>query len=178
MDVKRKKHREGTRGDLIKLINEETMLVNDPFFLKRLLINILIRNQPDKTIPRKESVPLLQTQSLIKREKKDVQTRDPLCIACSEDHLLDSVKIFMEKTLKERTKLLANKKQCYDQSMTSTHNAKTCKQRLLCRICQEYHPTEMHGYVKKVSEGNAESKDDTKHAGTCASVIGKNLTLK
>ena len=44
MDVKRKKHREGTRGDLIKLINEETMLVNDPFFLKRLLINILIRN--------------------------------------------------------------------------------------------------------------------------------------
>ena len=96
MDVKRKKHREGTRGDLIKLINEETMLVNDPFFLKRLLINILIRNQPDKTIPRKESVPLLQTQSLIKRGKKDVQTRDPLCIACSEDHLLDLCKIFME----------------------------------------------------------------------------------
>ena len=34
MDVKRKKHREGTLGDLIKLIHEETMLVNDPFFSK------------------------------------------------------------------------------------------------------------------------------------------------
>ena len=34
IDVKRKKHREVTLGDLIKLINEEAMLVNDPFFSK------------------------------------------------------------------------------------------------------------------------------------------------
>ena len=32
MDVRTKKHREGTLGDFIKLIHEETMLMNDPFW--------------------------------------------------------------------------------------------------------------------------------------------------
>ena len=178
IDVRRKEHREGTLGDFIKLIHQKTMLVNDPLFSKE-AVDQYTDKKSSKQDNSKKTISTFATNSKSdKEEKRDVQTRDPLCIACNEDHLLDSVKIFMEKTLKERTKLLANKKQCYDQSMTSTHNAKTCKQRLLCRICQEYHPTEMHGYVKKVSEGNAESKDDTKHAGTCASVIGKNFTLK
>ena len=88
---------------------------------------------------------------------------------------MDSCKIFIEKTLKERTKLLANKKLCYGcyQPMTSNHNAKTCKQRLLCRICKEYHPTGMHGYVKKASEEYTEYKDGTKDTVKCASVKGK-----
>ena len=34
MDVRRKEHREETLGDFIKLIHEETMLVNDPLFSK------------------------------------------------------------------------------------------------------------------------------------------------
>ena len=81
----------------------------------------------------------------------------------------------MEKTLNERTKLLANKKLCYGcyQPMTSNHNAKTCKQRLLYRICKDYHPTRMHGYVKKGSEEYTEYKDGTKDTLKCASVKGK-----
>ena len=76
----------------------------------------------------------------------------------------------MGKTLNERTKLLANKKLCYGcyQPMTSNHNAKTCKQRLLCRICKEYHPTGMHDYVKKATEKYTEPKDGTKDAVKCA----------
>ena len=57
--------------------------------------------------------------------------------------------------------------------MTSNHNAKTCKQRLLCGICKEYHPTGMHAYVTKASEENTESKDGTKDTVKCASVKGK-----
>ena len=34
MDVRRKEHREGTLGDFIKLVHEETMLMNDPLFSK------------------------------------------------------------------------------------------------------------------------------------------------
>ena len=34
IDVRRKEHREGTLGDFIKLIHEETMLVDDPLFSK------------------------------------------------------------------------------------------------------------------------------------------------
>ena len=48
-----------------------------PCLLKRLLISILLRNQVNKIIPRKESVPLLQTQS-DKEEKRAEQTRDTL----------------------------------------------------------------------------------------------------
>ena len=57
--------------------------------------------------------------------------------------------------------------------MTTTENAKTCKQRLLCRICKEYHPTGMHGYVKKASEECTESIYGTKDTVKCASVKGK-----
>ena len=57
--------------------------------------------------------------------------------------------------------------------MTSNQNAKNCKQRLLCRICKEYHPTGMHGYVKKASEEYTEYKNGTKDTMKCASVKGK-----
>ena len=77
-----------------------------PSLIKRLLISILIRNQSNKIIPSKESIHLLQTD---KEEKRDEQTRNPLCIACNENHIFDSCKIFVEKSLKERTKPLAKK---------------------------------------------------------------------
>ena len=34
MDIRRKEHREGILGDFIRLIHEETMLVNDSLFSK------------------------------------------------------------------------------------------------------------------------------------------------
>ena len=79
------------------------------------------------------------------------------------------------KDSKERTKLLVDKKLCCGcyQPMTSNHNPKTCKQRLLCRICKEYQPTGMHSYVKKASEENTESEDGTRDTVKCASVKGK-----
>ena len=62
--------------------------------------------------------------------------------------------MFREKTLKERIKLLANKKLCYGcyQPITSNQNAKTCKERLPCRTCKECLPIGMYGYIKKASE--------------------------
>ena len=111
MDVRRKEHREGSLDDFIKLIYEETMLVNDPLFSKE-TVDQYTGNKSGKQDNSKKRISTLATNS-DKEEKKDVQTRDPLCIACNEDHLLDSCKIFMEKTLQERTKLLANKKLCY-----------------------------------------------------------------
>ena len=175
MDVRTKEHREGTLGDFIKLIHEETMLVNDPLFSKE-AVDQYADNKSSKQDNSKKRISTFATNSKAdKEEKRDIQTRDPLYITCNNDHPLDSCKILMEKTLKERTKLLANKKLCYGcfQPMTSNHNAKTCKQRLLCRICKEYHLTGMCGYVKKASEECTECKDDTKDTVKCASVKGK-----
>ena len=63
---------------------------------------------------KKLRVCIFATNSKLDKEKeRNVQIRDPLCIACNEDHPLDLCKIFMEKTLNQQTKILANKKLCY-----------------------------------------------------------------
>ena len=108
MDVRRKEHREETLGDFIKLIHKEVMLVNDPLFSKE-----AADQYTDKKLSKqnnsKKRITTFATNSKINEEGKiHAQTRGPLCIACNGDHLLDSCKIFIEKTLKERTTLLAN----------------------------------------------------------------------
>ena len=70
-----------------------------PCLLKRLLISILLRNQVNKIIPRKESVPLLQTQS-DKEEKRAEQTR---YIACKEGHHLDQCKTLWKRLLRKES---------------------------------------------------------------------------
>ena len=44
-----------------------------------------------------------------KEEKRDVQIRDPLCIACNKNHPLNLCKIFMEKT-KARNQTIGQQK--------------------------------------------------------------------
>ena len=84
----------------------------------------------------------------------------------------------MEKSPKERTKILAKRKfyfGCY-QSMTENHNGKSYKQRLVCRVCFELHPTEMHDYMKRKTNedhDNAQPKEPGTDRVKCASVNGK-----
>ena len=108
-------------GDFIKLIHEETMLVHDPLFSKESVDQYTDKKSSKQDNSKKRISGFATNSKSDKEEKRDVQTRDPVCIACHKDHLLDSCKICMEKTLKERTKLLANKKLCYGcyQPMTS-----------------------------------------------------------
>ena len=109
MDVRTKEHREGTLGDFIKLIHEETTLVNDPLFSKE-AVDPYTDKKLSKQDNSKKRINTFATHSKSdKDQKRDVQTRDPLCVACNEDYLLHSCMVFMEKTLKKRTKLLADK---------------------------------------------------------------------
>ena len=55
--------------------------------------------------------------------------------------------------------------------MTSNHNAKTCKQRLLCGICKS--TIQQECMLMSRTEENTESKDGTKDTVKCASVKGK-----
>ena len=109
MEIRRKEHKERTLGDFIKLIHEETMLVNNPLFSKEAVDRYTDKKSSKQDNSKKRISNFATNSKSDKEEKRNVQTRDPLCIACNKDHLLDSCKIFMEKTLKERTKLLANK---------------------------------------------------------------------
>ena len=57
----------------------------------------------------------------------------------------------MEKSPKEKKKILAIGKLCFRcyQPMTENHNAKSCKQRLVCRLSFELHLTGMLDYMKR-----------------------------
>ena len=149
-----------------KLIHEETILVNDPLFSKEAVDQYTDKKLSNQDNSKKRISTYATNSKSDKEEKRDVQTRDPLCIACNKDHLLDSCKIFVEKTLKERIKLLANKELLWP----VTTMPKPAGEDYFAGFAKS---TGMHGYVKKASEENAESKDGTKVTVKCASVKGK-----
>ena len=84
----------------------------------------------------------------------------------------------MEKSPKERTKILAKAKLYFkcNEPMTENHDVKSCKQRLVCRLCFELHSSGMHDYMKRKTN---EDRNNTKprELGTdtvkCDSVNGK-----
>ena len=174
MDVRRKEHREGTLDDFNKLIHEQTMLMNDALFSKEAGHQYTNKKSSKQDNSNKRISTFATNPKSDKENKRNVQTRYH-CLLHATKTIFWIHARFLWKRLVERTKLFANKKLCYGgyQPMTSIRNTKTCKQRLLCRICQEYHPAGMQFYVKKVSQGNTESKDDTKDTAKCALVKGK-----
>ena len=54
----------------------------------------------------------------------------------------------MNKSIEDRSKFLVKNKLCYGCYMpiSSEYNARSCKQRRVCTICKEKHPTGLHGY--------------------------------
>ena len=89
---------EMTIGDFVKLIHEQAMLMNDPLFSKEAVDQYTYKKSSKQDNSKKTISTFATNPKSDKEEKRDVQTRDPLCIACNKDHLLDSCKIFMEKT--------------------------------------------------------------------------------
>ena len=106
------------------------------YFQKVPLIKIRRRNKSTLNEHPKKRLSSYAVKS--KKDQKDEQQRKERCLIC-------------EKSPKERTKILAKGKLCFRwfKPMTENHNAKSCRQRLVCRLCFELHPTGMHGYMKK-----------------------------
>ena len=54
----------------------------------------------------------------------------------------------MQKLVEDRNKFLAKKKLCCGcyRPISSNHNARRCKQRRVCTVCKEKHPTGLHEY--------------------------------
>ena len=82
------------------------------------------RDQVGKKIQRKGLVSLLP----VRRKMTSVVCKRLKC------HILDTCEHFIEKTSKEKTKLLAKAKCCYAfyHPMSKNHNVKNCTQRLIC----------------------------------------------
>ena len=94
----------------------------------------------------------------------DSEFKKVQCPVCDESCGLENCSIFKDQTLEERSKILWKKKLCYGcySPVSQDHNAKTCKQRRTCKICKQFRPTGLQGYLpkKKRPKVTNDPKDD------------------
>ena len=172
LSIRRTHKRDPKLFDLLRFVEEQSMLVNDPLFSKERVKFFAETgsggwNQKQdqvvegrRILEKENSVNSYATGMLEKENKK------ASCQFCEGAHKLDEGEEIIKKTVEERSKLIGNKKLCYGclEPMTKEHNAKSCKQRLSCKTSQNSHPTVLQGYTKKVrSDTSTSVKSDIKN---------------
>ena len=88
---------------------------------------------------------ILNVQNQDKKEGLQV------CLFCKEHHHIDKCKKFSEIPLRERKDFFFDKFLCFGCASSRQHQAASCKNKLVCRVCSATHPTCLHQ-----PRGNAE----------------------
>ena len=163
MSIRRRYSREPDFADLIHFVEDEATLVNDPLFSKEALSGYV-----DKTeVPVKRK----QLKTHVITANEDTSRSQNSCPLCQRYHDKDKCEDFMKESVEDRSKFLAKYKLCYGCYMPISldHNARSCKQRRVCTICKEKHPTGLHGY-KHPRKGKLEdsSTNSNENSMTCA----------
>ena len=163
MSIRRRYSREPDFADLIHFVEDEATLVNDPLFSKEALSGYVDKRE----VPVKRK----QLKTYVIAANEDTSRLQNSCPLCQRDHDLDKCEDFMKKSVEDRSKFLAKNKLCYGcyTAISSGHNARSCKQRRVCTICKEKHPTGLHGY-KHPRKGKLEdsSTNSNENSMTCA----------
>ena len=83
---------------------------------------------------------------------------------CKKNYNIDNCKNFLELSVDERSRHLAKNKLSFGRydPITSNHSVKTCTKRIVCRECQNCHPTALSGYQYKKQNNAPEKNDDEK----------------
>ena len=132
--------RETDFADIIHFVDDEATLANDPIFSKEALSGYV-----DKKEARNQRKQLKTYLTAAEEKTEEIVN---ICQLCHKRHDLDSCPEYKKKSVEERSKFLFQKKLyygCYT-PISSEHNAQICKQRRVCEICSERHPTGLHGY--------------------------------
>ena len=132
--IRHPERREGKLSDLTDLADKETVLVNDPFFLRDAVSQFT--GKPDK-YDRTDRRQKLKTYTNETREGSEPVK----CPACDKNHDLEGCQAYLNKSLEDRSKFIYKSKLCYGclSSISKDHNAKKCKNRRSCKKCQEKH---------------------------------------
>ena len=134
--LRRSDERESELVDLIEMVDEETILVNDPLFSREAISQYV--NKPDKfnQQDKRKNVKSYLTETKIATETEEVSKRK--CPACDKNHDLDACQLYLAKPIEERCKFLFK-------TGKTDHTGKTCKKRRSCKICNEKYLTTLHG---------------------------------
>ena len=134
-------------------------VVNDPLFSKEPLKEYIDKNEK---VSKKRHTKTYVTQTSEQAKEKKDGSKLIECQICGDGHDRDDCSIFNGQTVEERSKRLAIKKLCYGcyTPITANHNVKTCKTRTTCKICNQKHPTGLHGYISKKKGINVNNGGD------------------
>ena len=84
-------------------------------------------------------------------------------------------KVFLSQTTEDKSKTLCKKKLCYGYlgNISNEHNAKSCANRRMCKLCGGRHATVLHGlktqkYKKKGNNEDTDTKEDKPEELKCA----------
>ena len=137
----RKATREEAGIDIfIDFMEEEMLLVNDPNFSRNALADL------------KEDTPRPTTMQTTQKRFKTMLTKNSItCPKCSNDHDLDDCEEYLKLNRFDRRNFVFRSRLCFScYSPTGEgHNGMTCKNKRKCAICNEAHPTGLHGYQRK-----------------------------
>ena len=156
--------------DLIKFVEEETVLMNDPLFSRETLYEYT--KHPEKsTHVNARKLKNCYGKADEKNEMAVEQTKilaSTKCKFCDGNHDLDDCQFYHGITVDDRSSFLKKNIFCYGcyAEISPKHTAG--------KICQGKHPTGLHGYKRKnkksPDEAKVDHKNETAMKSNCAGV--------
>ena len=119
------------------------VLVNDPLFSRE-----AVGQYEEKPLKQKTRSTKYKFQTHVIKEAGDSGKRDKAkCPVCDDHHDIEECQVFLSQTMEDRSKTLYKKKLCYGclGNISKEHNAKSCANRRMCKVCSGRHPTVLHG---------------------------------
>ena len=170
--IRKTEMREPGLIDLTNFIEDEMVLVNDPLFSRE-----AVGQYEEKPLKQQSRSTKNKFQTHVIKEAGDSGKRDKAkCPICDEHHDIEECQVFLSQTMEDRSKTLYKKKLCYGclGNISKEHNAKSCANRRMCKVCSGRHPTVLHGlkiqkHKKKGNSEDTDTKEDKPEEVKCAS---------
>ena len=146
LNLRTKQHREPELRDMISFVEEELTLWSDPLFSKEAL-------EQRKLISDRSHAP---TTSSSNKTFRNFHTQIT-CRLCNCDHDVETCPLLKGKSMKDKINLLMRFRLCFG-CFSRNHVVTSCRNIRTCQVCQQKHPTLLHGYVPRSKTDSKDSK--------------------
>ena len=130
LEIRRRYEKEADFNDLVKFFGREAEVLSDPAYSRDALADT-------------NSIRTFSTQCI----SKDLSFIE--CPLCKSAHDLEDCEEYLQKDLDQRHKIIFQERLCFGclnpVDKAQGHVVKACTKRRKCRVCQEEHPTTLHG---------------------------------
>ena len=131
-------------ADFIKFVDEETELVNDPLYSWEAVDQHTERKERERKSFSKTDRPFKTLAVQLEEDSREKSlaknTKDVIpCVKCAKIHDLEQCKVYLTKSVDERSKYLSTKKLCYGclKPISKTLTTRKCNQRRTWKVCNE-----------------------------------------